>query len=73
MSSKGILFFRGLAGTSFNELVPFSETFSLGGIFRIGALHPDELRGSSVLFGSAGYLYRVAEPSLMFGDRIFVG
>jgi hypothetical protein len=70
---KGIIFLRGLFGTTFNKTAPISETYALGGPFRLGVLHHGELRGSSNLYGNIGYLYRIAEPSLMFGDRIFLG
>ncbi len=56
---RGRLFVRAAGGTSFGDHT-IVNAFPLGGLFRLGAINANELRGSNYLLANAGYLHQLA-------------
>jgi NTE family protein len=73
VSKKGTVFFLGEGDTSFDSQAPSILKFTLGGLFRMGALSRDEFRGSHLYYGSFGYLYKIADMPPLIGEKISAG
>ena len=58
IGQHGRLFVRGAGGSSAGDTTVING-FYLGGPFRLGALNPDEQRGSNYVLGNAGYFHEV--------------
>lgn len=66
------LFLAGSGGTSFGD-DPGINAFELGGLLRLGAFQPGELRGSNYLLGQAGALFRVLRLPDVVGANGYLG
>jgi NTE family protein len=71
--SKGTLFFLGEGDTTFGSEASAVEKFTLGGLFRMGALSRDEFRGNHLYYGSIGYLHKIANLPPLIGEKISAG
>jgi NTE family protein len=72
IGSKGIVFFGGAGGTTFNRNAsPFTQ-FTLGGPLRLGAFNRDELSGNHYLLANAGYLRSVYTLPSIIGGRVYL-
>jgi len=57
-----------------DDVVPFQETFSLGGITRLSGYQPDELFGRHAGIASVVYYRRIGhDSSSMFGTPLYIG
>lgn len=66
------LFLAGSGGTSFGD-DPGINGFELGGLLRLGAFQPGELRGSNYLLGQGGALFRVLRLPDVVGANGYLG
>src|SRR5262249_32181315 len=73
ISRKGTLFLLGEGDTSFDRTAPAVQKFTLGGLFRLGALSRVEFRGDHLVYGSVGYLHRIANLPPLVGEKISAG
>jgi NTE family protein len=65
------LFVRAGGGTSFG-VVPFFNTFSLGGPLRMGAYANGQLRGAAYALANGGYLKDVGRLPAVLGGHVFL-
>ena len=66
--------FAGWSGaSSFGETVPVPYTYPLGGLLRVGALDPGEVRGSNYMVGSLGYLLGLGRLPDLLGSGVYLG
>jgi len=70
---RGSIFAILAGGTTFHEDAPPSQSFTLGGPFRLGALGLDEIRGNHFGYSALGYIREIFRTSPPFGTRVHVG
>ena len=70
---KSTLFVLGEGDTSFDNNPPAVQKFTLGGLFRMGALSRDEFRGDHLYYGSVGYLYKITDLAPLIGEKLSAG
>ncbi|HVK01884.1 MAG TPA: patatin-like phospholipase family protein [Armatimonadaceae bacterium] len=70
---KQSLFVRVEGGTTFGATPPTALEFTLGGLLRLSALAPGELRGGRFAYGAAGVLWRLREGGTPLTPRTAVG
>jgi NTE family protein len=73
VSKRGTLSLIGEGDTTFHSNAPAVLKFTLGGLFRMGALSRDEFRGNHLYYGSVGYLYKIADMPPLIGEKISAG
>jgi NTE family protein len=73
LGRKSTLFLLGEGGTTFDKDAPVVQKFTLGGLFRMGALSRDEFRGNHLFYGSVGYLYKIANLPPLIGEKLTAG
>jgi NTE family protein len=60
-------------GTAFGDEVSPPYEFTLGGLFRLGAYDPGELRGDDYATAAAGYLLSIGRLSDFLGGAVYLG
>ena len=73
LNPRDRLFIRLAGGTTFEKDVPFSLAYTLGGPLRLGAYEQGRFRGARFFYGSAGFLHRVVESTLLVRGGTYVG
>jgi len=71
VGTRGIIFARGLGGTSFGAKDLGLAGFSLGGPLRLSAYHQGELLGSDYFLAQAGYEHQLFKLNPVIGEAIY--
>lgn len=70
---KGSMFLVSSGGSSFNYDATPTESFTVGGPFRLSSFDRDEFRGNHYFLNSLGYLRPIGELPPLIGKKVFVG
>jgi NTE family protein len=73
LNPRDRLFVRLAGGTTFEKDAPFSLAYALGGPLRLGAYEQGRFRGSRFFYGSAGFLHRVVDNTLLVRGATYIG
>lgn len=73
INGKGTIFGIFSGGTTFNQIAPPEQVFTVGGPFRLGAYNRDEFTADHYFVVNGGYLRRIGTLPSLIGDKIYAG